>query len=187
MRRYFVPLSALLCFAIIVTAFVGANNIQYFMPTNIQFSALTKPVQKQIECLAENIYFEAAHEPVKGQVAVAMVTLNRVSSGNYAKDICGVVNQKTNGTCQFSWVCMPNFTSKRLTIKETRLYNDIRDLAMNVVLNYENITDVTKGATYYHADYVNPGWGFPQTIKIGAHIFYKRESDLRTMKKEIKL
>jgi spore germination cell wall hydrolase CwlJ-like protein len=104
-----------------------------------------------------------------------------------ANDICGVVNQKTGSTCQFSWVCMPTFTDKRLTIKSTPLYNEVRKIAMNVVFNYENLSDITKGATYYHADYVNPGWKLPKTTKIGAHIFYKRESDLKTMTKEIKL
>jgi spore germination cell wall hydrolase CwlJ-like protein len=57
------------------------------------------------------------------------------------------------------------------------LYNEIRDLAVYVVMNYEHIKDVTHGATYYHADYVNPGWGLPKTTKIGRHIFYKKKSD----------
>jgi hypothetical protein len=82
---------------------------------------------------------------------------------------------------------MPTFTDKRLTIKSTPLYNEVRKVAMNVVFNYENLSDITNGATYYHADYVNPGWKLPKTTKIGAHIFYKRESDLKTMTKEIKL
>ena len=187
MRKYFVSISVILSLAMMTIAVVEANQIKYFLPSNIQFYSLTKPMQKQVECLAENIYFEAAHEPKNGQIAVALVTLNRLSSGNYANDICGVVNQKTGSTCQFSWVCMPTFTDKRLTIKNTSLYNEIRNLAMNVVFNYENLSDITKGATYYHADYVNPGWKLPRTTKIGAHIFYKRESDLKTMTKEIKI
>jgi len=157
------------------------------LPIKSTFNNLTVEAQKQVTCLAENIYFEAGHESKNGQIAVALVTLNRLSSGNYADDICGVVNQKTGSTCQFSWVCMPTFTDKRLTIKSTPLYNEVRKVAMNVVFNYENLSDITKGATYYHADYVNPGWKLPKTTKIGAHIFYKRESDLKTMTKEIKL
>jgi len=34
---------------------------------------------------------------------------------------------------------------------------------------------------------VNPQWKLPKTTQIGRHIFYKRHSDLATMKKEIKL
>jgi len=52
-------------------------------------------------------------------------------------------------------------------------------------MNYENITDVTHGATYYHADYVNPGWPLPKTVKIGRHIFYKKKTD-HFYKKEFK-
>jgi hypothetical protein len=58
---------------------------------------------------------------------------------------------------------------------------------MNDVFNYENLSDITKVATYYHDDYVNTGLKLPQTKNICAHIFYKRESDLKTMTKEIKL
>lgn len=176
-----------MCAMIALTAIVRAGQIQYFMPTKVEFRSLSKPTQKQIECLAENIYFEAGHESHKGKMAVALVTLNRLYSGNYADDVCGVVHQKTKGTCQFSWVCDKNFTDRRLTIKGTSLYNEIRTLATSVFLNYENMTDVTKGATYYHADYVNPGWNLPKTIQIGAHIFYKSSKDIQTMRKEVKL
>lgn len=187
MRKYFLSISILMSAMIAFTAIVRAGQIQYFMPTNINFSSLSKPTQKQIECLAENIYFEAGHESQKGKMAVALVTLNRLSSGNYGDDICGVVHQKTNGTCQFSWVCDKSFTDRRLTIKNTSLYNEVRNVATSVFLNYGNITDVTKGATYYHADYVNPGWKLPMTIKIGSHIFYKSYRDVQTMRKELSI
>ena len=46
---------------------------------------------KQIECLALNIYFEAAVESTAGKLAVAQVTLNRVKSQQYPETICKVV------------------------------------------------------------------------------------------------
>ena len=59
----------------------------------------------EVQCLAENIYFEAASESFEGKLAVAQVTLNRVNSGKFAKTVCGVVKQKDiiNGVmvCQF--------------------------------------------------------------------------------------
>ena len=61
-------------------------------------------VMREVECLAQNIYFEAGAEPIAGKIAVATVTLNHVKQG-FAKTICGVVKQKRNGVCQFSWVC----------------------------------------------------------------------------------
>lgn len=170
---------------------IQSSEGKYYIPASVGYKALSKPTQKQVDCLAENIYFEAAHESKDGKIAVALVTLNRLASGNYGSDVCGVVKQKTvingNTICQFSWMCDTLFTSKRLTIIHTSLYNDIREIAVYVLMNYENMNDITKGATYYHADYVNPQWGLPKTIQIGRHIFYKRQSDLATMKKEIKL
>jgi len=159
----------------------------YFLPINVSYKSLTDPVKKQVDCLTENIYFEAGHEPDVGKVAVALVTLNRVASGNYAPTICSVVHQKSNNVCQFSWVCEQANLNKALTIRDTLLYNSIREIAVRVLMNYEFIDDVTEGATYYHADYVNPGWNLPKTTKIGRHIFYKKQSDLNDLTKEIKL
>ncbi|HEY0223932.1 MAG TPA: cell wall hydrolase, partial [Pseudolabrys sp.] len=44
-------------------------------------------------CLANAIYFEARSEPIRGQMAVAQVVVNRAFSGFYPNDICGVVYQ----------------------------------------------------------------------------------------------
>jgi spore germination cell wall hydrolase CwlJ-like protein len=64
---------------------------------------------KQLDCLTRNIYWESATEPFEGKVAVAQVTINRVESGRFAPDICGVVYQKNvvydRVVCQFSWFC----------------------------------------------------------------------------------
>jgi spore germination cell wall hydrolase CwlJ-like protein len=170
---------------------VHSTEGKYYIPASVGYKALSKPTQKQVDCLAENIYFEAGHESKDGQIAVALVTLNRLASGNYGSDVCGVIKQRTvingNTICQFSWMCDTMLTSKRLTIIHSSLYNSVRDVAVYVLMNYENMADITKGATYYHADYVNPQWGLPKTTQIGRHIFYKRQSDLVTMKKEIKI
>jgi spore germination cell wall hydrolase CwlJ-like protein len=180
--------SIILSASILVFSIVASQNINtYHLPFNISYNTLSKPVQQQVDCLAKNIYHEAKSEPREGQVAVALVTLNRLASGNYANDVCGVVNQKTNGVCQFSWVCQPFIATKSLTSNTNSLYNDIRNVAVYVIMNYDNIHDVTKGATFYHADYVNPQWGLPKTTQIGRHIFYKRNTDLQTMKKDIKI
>ena len=50
--------------------------------------------QKQLNCLARNIYHEAGGEPFEGKVAVAQVTINRAESGDFPSDICQVVYQK---------------------------------------------------------------------------------------------
>jgi spore germination cell wall hydrolase CwlJ-like protein len=178
MRSKILSLGAFLSAAIVFTSVALSGETRYFLPFNIEYQSLSKTTQKQVDCLAQNIYHEAGYEPQEGKVAVAMVTLNRLASGNYAGDVCGVVKQKTNGTCQFSWYCAVT----GLTIRDYSLYNDIRNLAVNVMMNYDNMKDITGGATYYHADYVNPGWRLPKTTKIGRHIFYKSNKDIVTSK-----
>ena len=158
---------------------ISSINIQApMMPFKASYHELTSDAKKQVTCLAENIYFEAGHEPLEGKRAVAFVTFNRVQTGNYASTICDVVKQKTNGSCQFSWYCDSSFTSRLLTIKRTPLYNEILQMSTDMYLNFEKLKDVTNGATYYHADYVNPGWTKLQKEKqIGRHIFYKSKGD----------
>jgi spore germination cell wall hydrolase CwlJ-like protein len=143
---------------------------------------------KQLECLARNIYWESANQPFEGKVGVAQVTMNRVEDGRFGKDVCGVVYQKNvvyeKVICQFSWYCDKKFTDRRLTIRETILYNEIRELATHIVINFDKLKDVTQGATYYHADYVNPGWKLDKVDQIGRHIFYKRKGDKIDRNKE---
>lgn len=50
---------------------------------------------KDVDCLANNIFYESANEPEEGKVAVAMVTINRVRDGRFGKSICSVVDQRT--------------------------------------------------------------------------------------------
>jgi spore germination cell wall hydrolase CwlJ-like protein len=137
----------------------------------IAYSDLTKDAKKQVDCLAENIYHEAGHEPENGKHAVALVTLNRTQDERFPSNICGVVKQKTQGTCQFSWFCMPVKLNRN-----TEAYRKSLEAALFVYANYEKLKDVTYGALYYHADYVNPRWrGVEKTVVIGRHIFYKEK------------
>ena len=167
-----------LLIALVLTTFAVVADHSKVFRVKATFNELTPAVQKEVTCLADNILFEAGYEPEEGQMAVALVTLNRVKSGNYADSVCGVVKQKTGSTCQFSWWCedKPRNASitRKLTEAQRSVYNSIRDLAMFAYLNDGNIKDITHGATYYHADYVKPGWRHLQkTVKIGRHIFYK--------------
>lgn len=171
-----------------LTTIFLANNDQEVLKIKISHNSLTEKAKKEVECLADNIFFEAAHEPKEGQIAVASVTFNRVNSPHFAKDVCGVVKEKTQVTqigntrvvCQFSWYCQTKEKlvsydkEKYLTNREKELYNKIYDLALHLYVNSNRIKDNTGGALYYHADYVNPNWkNLNRTVKIGRHIFYK--------------
>ena len=165
---------------ILTFSFGMSQSISYSMPFKTNFQNLSPQAKQQVECLAENIYFESGYEPKEGQVAVAFVTLNRLKSGIFAEDICGVVKQKINNVCQFSWYCEDRqyniSTNKSLTSSNNSLYNNIRELATNVYANSDRMTDPSNGALYYHADYVKPGWKNMQTTAvIGRHIFYNKK------------
>jgi N-acetylmuramoyl-L-alanine amidase len=62
-----------------------------------------------LECLAENVYFEARGEPLEGQYAVAEVTLNRTRSDHFPHTVCGVVHEirwnpsRRRLVADFSW------------------------------------------------------------------------------------
>ena len=161
--RIYIPILLLLFSIILLTKNVFSDSILL----DVSYNQLTKETQKQIDCLAQNIYHEAGYETREGKEAVALVTLNRLQDPRFPKDICGVVKQKTTSLCQFSWFC------QNVSIRNRDVYNDARDVAIYVYANYENLKDITKGALYYHADYVNPRWKLEKTTVIGRHIFYK--------------
>jgi hypothetical protein len=65
--------------------------------------------------------------------------------------------------------------SRGLTTDNNMLYNKIVDLSLNFYLNHKNMKDPSKGALFYHADYVSPGWpNMKRTAYIGRHIFYNK-------------
>ena len=125
---------------------------------------------QQVECLAENIYYESASEAYEGKLAVAQVTLNRVNSPQYPHDVCSVVYQKTQGTCQFSWTCnnVDTLVKNKYQWEESLL---IAKRALTQPVLHDIIAKTN--ALYYHAVYVNPGWNKTKVVaRIGNHIFY---------------
>jgi len=165
----------LLALALVGTA--GYKVIIYKLDTlknaRENVSTVTAEVrQKQLDCLARNIYHEAGYEPFEGKVAVAQVTINRAESGQFPSDICQVVYQKNivyeKVLCQFSWYCDSASAKKPMN---GPVYTESMEVAKKVLLEGFRIDSVKK-ALYYHADYVNPAWGKKPISKIGHHVFY---------------
>ena len=129
--------------------------------------------QRQLDCLAINIYREAGHEPFEGKVGVAQVTLNRAAHPDFPADICAVVYQKNKVmqrvVCQFSWYCD---SAHRARAIHRPAYNESMEVAKKVLLEGFRLPSL-EPALYYHADYVNPQWRLDRIAKIGVHIFYK--------------
>ena len=125
----------------------------------------------EARCLAEAIYFEARSEPEAGQAAVAQVVLNRVRSGLYPDNVCGVVyqNRHRHMACQFSFAC----EGKSLRITEQDSWRSAVRIAGEVLNGTTYISDVG-ASTHYHANYVRPRWAraLKKTDTIGSHIFY---------------
>ena len=163
--------------AILSIAFVAQQAIsrkfEHLKQARTQASPITAQMrQTQLDCLARNIYHEAGYEPFEGKVAVAQVTINRTESGEFPSDICGVVYQKNivyqKVLCQFSWYCTAAGSQKPMN---GPVYTESMEVAKKVLLEGFRLRDLNN-ALYYHADYVNPGWGKTPIAKIGHHIFY---------------
>ena len=150
----------------------------------------------QAKCLADNMYFEARNQGTAGIIAVSNVVLNRVVSKQFPDTICGVVRQgptreswRTRQTedpndavyhpirhkCQFSWYC----DGKKDIPGNMDHYNEMYQFALNIVKGELSLLDITDGALWYHADYVNPSWASHKemTTEIGDHIFYRSKDD----------
>jgi len=132
---------------------------------------------RQMRCLAEAIYFESRGEPEAGQAAVAQVVLNRVRSGIFPTDVCGVVYQDRNRpfACQFSFAC----EGKSLRIEEPAPWAVATRVAQEVVSGTNFNPKVTE-ALNYHANYVYPFWApyLRRVDRIGNHIFYAMKGGL---------
>jgi spore germination cell wall hydrolase CwlJ-like protein len=50
---------------------------------------------KDVECMANNIFYEAGSEPIEGKIAVGVVTLNRAQDGRFGRSVCDVVKART--------------------------------------------------------------------------------------------
>jgi hypothetical protein len=124
------------------------------------------------KCLADAIYFESRGEPLKGQEAVAQVVMNRVFSGKYPDNVCGVVYQNANRylACQFTFAC----EGKKLVIDEPDMWEQAKRIARDTLDGKVWVPEVGK-STHYHAYWVRPSWvgEMRRLYKFGVHTFYR--------------
>ena len=132
---------------------------------------------KEVECLAKNIYFEAGNQDIQGRIAVGMVTINRVRSHKHPNSICEVVwrklkNKRGKLVAHFSWT----LDGKPDVPQELDVYEEtiILAKAMLAEQSLSNFVDITNGSTHYHAHYVTPWWSskLNHTLVVGDHLFY---------------
>jgi spore germination cell wall hydrolase CwlJ-like protein len=136
--------------------------------------------KQEFECLAKNIYFEAGNQSIAGQLAVALVTLNRVNDPRFPHTVCSVVtqgsmadpNKNVGRRCQFSWYCNGKSNNPK---KDSATWQTAKQVALDANRMFHKGIDITNGATHFHATYVKPGWAktLERVARIDDHIFYK--------------
>jgi spore germination cell wall hydrolase CwlJ-like protein len=128
---------------------------------------------KAEKCLADVVYFEARGEVRKGQEAVAQVVMNRVFSGYYPHDVCGVVYQNAHRhlACQFTFACERRDLNR---IDEPDMWEQAKAIAKDELDGKIWLAEVGH-ATHYHAYWVHPSWVHEMTrlFKLGVHTFYR--------------
>ncbi len=126
----------------------------------------------QEKCLANAVYFEARGEPVRGQIAVAQVVVNRAFSGYYPETVCGVVYQNSHRhlACQFTFAC----DGIRDVVTEPEQWDRAKRVAKETLDGRIWLPEVGK-STHYHAYYVRPYWArtMKKLNRTGAHLFYR--------------
>lgn len=127
----------------------------------------------EMRCLAEAIYFESRSEPIRGQLAVAQVVINRLKNPAYPDSVCGVVyqNQNWRNACQFSFAC----DGIRDVVRDYAAWETAQELARSVLMGEAEWLDDVGSATHYHATYVRPAWAgqMHRMVQIGVHVFYR--------------
>ena len=126
---------------------------------------------RELDCLAEAVYYEARGETPSGQAAVAQVVLNRVRHPAFPKSICGVVFQGAYRKigCQFSFACDGSMSRGR----ERGAWNRAQKIASRALSGA--VMNEVGSATHFHTTGVSPGWG-PRLLKVaqvGMHVFYR--------------
>jgi spore germination cell wall hydrolase CwlJ-like protein len=127
--------------------------------------AAVATADREAECLANAVYFEARSEPIEGQLAVAEVVLNRAASGRYPTDLCSVITQKA----QFSFIQRGKFPRAN---RDSQAWK--KAVAIAAIARQKLAGNLPAGVLWYHATYVSPSWGkrLTRQTQIGLHIFY---------------
>lgn len=126
--------------------------------------------EKDVECLAQSIYYEARGEGIAGMSAVGYVVINRTTAKGFPTTICGVVYEKRfvkgRAFCQFSWACHPRGRIHQPT------YLQAREIAIQVLKR--EIRNPVGKALFFHERSVKPRFAKAHNFvaTVGNHRFY---------------
>lgn len=129
---------------------------------------------RDLQCLAENIYFEARGETLQGQYAVAEVTMNRLASPLFPDTICDVVHDTRWDPARKRLVAHFSWTAFKLRLESgSAAWQQSMGVATKV---YDgDYRPVVPNALFYHATSVTPYWASSKRVvaRIDRHIFYR--------------
>ena len=126
--------------------------------------AMPGSLSSEMRCLASAIYFEARGETLEGQLAVGRVIINRAESGRFPASYCGVVYQPS----QFSFIQGKKMPKVREHSSGWREAVAVAKIAVE-----KSWKSPVKGALFFHARYVSPGWRLQRVAQVNNHIFYR--------------
>jgi len=98
--------------------------------------------------------------------------MNRVFSGYYPNDVCGVVYQNSHRhlACQFTFACdgIPD------VVTEPEAWSRAKSISRDTLDGKLWMPEVAK-STHYHAYWVRPSWvnEMKKMYKFGVHTFYR--------------
>ena len=163
MKKLFIAVVLVLSSVVSVGSSTDSIHDLDDMWTYSSYSAIMGDRQKQLTCLAKNIYFEARNEPFVGQFAVALVTLNRVHDTAFPNTVCEVVYEghhtasgfPKRDRCQFSWYC-DGFSDE---VRNQRAWEMVQKTANLAMIKYSKMKaeglDYTEGARFYPVSYTH--------------------------------
>ena len=125
----------------------------------------------ELICLALTVYHEARSEPLKGQLAVAQIVLNRVEHESYPSTVCEAVKEggTSRNRCQFSFWCDGKSESPR----DAAAWATALDIAEMAAAGAQ--INVLQGCTHYYSIlFEAPYWteDLIEVATIGHHRFY---------------
>jgi N-acetylmuramoyl-L-alanine amidase len=139
--------------------------------TVINTDRINNRTERELVCLARNIYHEARGQSEANQLGVAWVTRNRAEL--WGRTICEVVfeHARVNGRriAQFSWTM-----HRHVRPMERDAWDQAQRLAWRVY-RASGRDDITRGATHFHERSTRPVWSRAgrNHQQIGAHVFMR--------------
>lgn len=127
-----------------------------------------------VTCLAQNVYYESAREPLAGEIAVAVVTLNR--AGGDPQRVCAAVYFKHTDpetglkVAAFSWTLgrawrAPGPVNRTLYARALFVARGVLGGSLHAPFG--------PAVKWYHRIDCHPDWHKHFVVRIGHHLFYR--------------